>query len=357
MHIVLLLLWYISRGLSSSKGLIGGLSSVVQKKQDNRKERKTKRKKKVKKKEKKKLEGKPRRKSQNRQEKGKTDAPVQDWKLKTQRKFICFVERVKKRPEGRNTTTLMKTWNKCVCEGGLSHGKLAVDISGQQLPRTRDSRTQISRLFFSTVIGVFSTVIGVFSTVIGVVHITSSYPKSNGSHFDLPHSSIHRMTGWVGELWRMHTAPTGPIAEISYPTILGIIILYSATATKSTIFDEVFHRNRFFDQTHFYMWNDSLIWLRKKQIFLLGAQLRIEKITQREVMSQECLTPETWITADVDGDIAIVHEAASEPRQVRPPAFALPVRCASSWNSTRSRGHAIKTIKLIATASDSEEGG
>ena len=50
---LLLLLWYILRGLSSSKGLIGGLSSVVQKKQDNRKERKTKRKKKVKKKEKK----------------------------------------------------------------------------------------------------------------------------------------------------------------------------------------------------------------------------------------------------------------------------------------------------------------
>ena len=56
---LLLLLWYILRGLSSSKGLIGGLSSVVQKKQDNRKERKTKRKKKVKKKEKKKLEGEP----------------------------------------------------------------------------------------------------------------------------------------------------------------------------------------------------------------------------------------------------------------------------------------------------------
>ena len=52
-----LLLWYILRGLSSSKGLIGGLSSVVQKKQDNRKERKTKRKKKVKKNETKKTRG------------------------------------------------------------------------------------------------------------------------------------------------------------------------------------------------------------------------------------------------------------------------------------------------------------
>ena len=51
---LLLLLWYILRGLSSSKGLIGGLSSIVQDKKDNRKERKTKRKKKIKKKEKKK---------------------------------------------------------------------------------------------------------------------------------------------------------------------------------------------------------------------------------------------------------------------------------------------------------------
>ena len=110
---VLLLLWYILRGLSSSEGLIRGLSSVVQKKQDNRKERKTKRKKKVKKKkEKKKLEGKPRRKSQNRQEEGKTDAPVQDWKLKTQRKSICFVERMKKRPEGRNTAKWVKNSTK-----------------------------------------------------------------------------------------------------------------------------------------------------------------------------------------------------------------------------------------------------
>ena len=52
--LLLLLLWYILRGLSSSKGLIGGLSSIVQDKKDNKKERKAKRKKKIKKKEKKK---------------------------------------------------------------------------------------------------------------------------------------------------------------------------------------------------------------------------------------------------------------------------------------------------------------
>ena len=59
-----------------------------------KKEKKREKKRKEKKrKEKKKLEGKPRRKSQNRQEEGKTDAPVQDWKWKTKRKFICFVIR------------------------------------------------------------------------------------------------------------------------------------------------------------------------------------------------------------------------------------------------------------------------
>ena len=82
--VLLLLLWYVLRGLSSSKGLIGGLSSIVQDKKDNRKERKTKRKKKIKKKEKKKNSSEDRRrKSQNRQEEGKKDAPVQNWKLKT----------------------------------------------------------------------------------------------------------------------------------------------------------------------------------------------------------------------------------------------------------------------------------
>ena len=104
---MLLLLWYILRGLSSSKGLIRGLSSTVQEKKANRKEIKTKRKKNIKKKEKKKyLSEDRRRKSQNRQEEGKKDAPVQDWKLKTWRKLVCFVERVKKRSEGRNTATL-----------------------------------------------------------------------------------------------------------------------------------------------------------------------------------------------------------------------------------------------------------
>ena len=59
--------------------VIGGLFSIVQEKKDNRKDRKTKRKKEIKKKEKKKnLSEDRRRKSQNRQEEGKKDAPVQD---------------------------------------------------------------------------------------------------------------------------------------------------------------------------------------------------------------------------------------------------------------------------------------
>ena len=44
----------------------------------------------------------------------------------------------------------------------------------------------------------------------GAVRITSLNPKFNGSHFGLPPSSIHRMTGWVAisrVLWRMRTAP------------------------------------------------------------------------------------------------------------------------------------------------------
>ena len=97
----------IYRGVSSSKGLIGGLSSIVQEKKDNRKERKTKRKKK-KKNRKEKTRGKTEggQIKTDVQEEGKKDAPVQDWKLKTSRKRICIVERVKKRPEGRNTATL-----------------------------------------------------------------------------------------------------------------------------------------------------------------------------------------------------------------------------------------------------------
>ena len=44
----------------------------------------------------------------------------------------------------------------------------------------------------------------------GAVCITSLHPKFNGSHFGLPPSSIHRMTGWVAisrTQWRMRTAP------------------------------------------------------------------------------------------------------------------------------------------------------
>ena len=44
----------------------------------------------------------------------------------------------------------------------------------------------------------------------GAVRITSLNPKFNRSHFGLPPSGIHRMTGWVANsriLWRMRTAP------------------------------------------------------------------------------------------------------------------------------------------------------
>ena len=47
--------------------------------------------------------------------------------------------------------------------------------------------------------------------LMGAVPITSLNPKFNRSHFGLPPSSIHRMTGWVvisHILWRMRTAPT-----------------------------------------------------------------------------------------------------------------------------------------------------
>ena len=51
------------------------------------------------------------------------------------------------------------------------------------------------------------------SSAMGAVRITSMNPKFNGSHFGLPPSSIHRMTGWVAFyriLWRMRTAPIEP---------------------------------------------------------------------------------------------------------------------------------------------------
>ena len=44
----------------------------------------------------------------------------------------------------------------------------------------------------------------------GAVRITSLNPKFNGSHFVVPPSSIHRMTGWVANcriLWCMRTTP------------------------------------------------------------------------------------------------------------------------------------------------------
>ena len=53
----------------------------------------------------------------------------------------------------------------------------------------------------------------------GAVRITSLNPKFNGSHFGLPPSSIHRMTGWVAIyriLWRMRTAPIGIFGTVHW---------------------------------------------------------------------------------------------------------------------------------------------
>ena len=55
----------------------------------------------------------------------------------------------------------------------------------------------------------------------GAVRITSLNPKFNGSHFGLPPSSIHRMTGWVAisrMLWRKRTVP------INCNTVLSVTV-------------------------------------------------------------------------------------------------------------------------------------
>ena len=65
------------------------------------------------------------------------------------------------------------------------------------------------------------TVVHAFASCIdmmGAVRITSLNPKFNGSHFGLPPSSIHRMTGWVAFyriLWRMRTAPIPSDPDVS----------------------------------------------------------------------------------------------------------------------------------------------
>ena len=56
------------------------------------------------------------------------------------------------------------------------------------------------------------------------VRITSLSPKFNGSHFVVPHRSIHRKTGWVAISriqWRMRTAP---IQESSISTMSQLAI-------------------------------------------------------------------------------------------------------------------------------------
>ena len=48
----------------------------------------------------------------------------------------------------------------------------------------------------------------------GPVQIASSYPNFNGSHFGLPPSSIHRMTGLGGKfVWTVTYIHTGPICQ------------------------------------------------------------------------------------------------------------------------------------------------
>ena len=59
---------------------------------------------------------------------------------------------------------------------------------------------------------IFSQSLLFMAQAMGAVRITSLNPKFNGSHSDLPPSSIHRLTGWVAIsriLWRMRTAPIG----------------------------------------------------------------------------------------------------------------------------------------------------
>ena len=50
----------------------------------------------------------------------------------------------------------------------------------------------------------------------GLVHITSWYPKFNGSHFGLPHSSIHRMTGLGGKMGWTMTYSHRPIRRLKH---------------------------------------------------------------------------------------------------------------------------------------------
>ena len=82
--------------------LIGGLSSILRKRKDGKKERKNKHNGRKKRKKNLMIEGGKAKQTGRRRE----NAPVQDRKLKTKRKLICFVERVKKRSERRNTVTL-----------------------------------------------------------------------------------------------------------------------------------------------------------------------------------------------------------------------------------------------------------
>ena len=57
------------------------------------------------------------------------------------------------------------------------------------------------------------------SALMGRVHVTSWYPNFSGSHFGLPPSEIHRMTGLPPKIvWTMTYSP-GPI-PLSHPALL-----------------------------------------------------------------------------------------------------------------------------------------
>ena len=55
----------------------------------------------------------------------------------------------------------------------------------------------------------------------GRVRITSCYPEINGSHFGLPPSSIHQMTGLGGKMVRTVTYSHRPIAQHDL-SVLGV---------------------------------------------------------------------------------------------------------------------------------------
>ena len=70
----------------------------------------------------------------------------------------------------------------------------------------------------------------------GAVCITSSYPKFNGSHFDLPPSSIHRMTGLGGNF--PHTMTYAHRPHSSQQHLLDLAALLSVQVLHSILVEQ-----------------------------------------------------------------------------------------------------------------------